>query len=191
MLIQQLIVHDYAVVEDFIPGEIIAQLHSTILSRLAKGQMKQAGIGQQQSFQKNPDIRKDLISWIEEKNAGAGEKYFLDHIRNFANYLNQTCYTGINAIECHYAYYDTGSFYKRHRDQFRSDSGRRYSLVTYLNQDWSPADGGQLVLYPEGREILIEPLGGRAVFFKSDAIEHEVLAATKPRLSIAGWLKSA
>lgn len=31
----------------------------------------------------------------------------------------QNCYTGINAYEFHYAVYEEGSFYKRHRDQFK------------------------------------------------------------------------
>jgi SM-20-related protein len=92
-------------------------------------------------------------------------------------------------MECHYAYYDTGSFYKKHIDQFRSDSGRKYSMVLYLNENWQPHMGGQLVLYAD-QDVQIDPLGGRMVFFKSDKIAHEVLLSNAPRLSIAGWLKT-
>ena len=62
-------------------------------------------------------------------------------------------------------------------------------MVTYLNDDWKLEDGGELVLYFEEGERIIHPEGGKVVFFKSDEIEHEVKAARRDRLSIAGWLK--
>jgi len=63
--------------------------------------------------------------------------------------------------------------------------------VTYLNDDWQLTDGGKLSLYLADQEIDVFPLGGRSIFFKSDETEHEVHpSANRPRLSIAGWLKS-
>jgi SM-20-related protein len=146
-MIQQLMEQHYAVADDFIPREVMIQLNEILYHRLNNGLMKQAGIGQQKDFQRNMEIRRDLISWIDNDTENETERFLVNHIWDFVNYLNETCYTGLNAIECHYAYYDTGSFYKKHRDQFKSDSGRKYSLVTYLNQTWSDTDGGQLVLY--------------------------------------------
>jgi SM-20-related protein len=32
------------------------------------------------------------------------------------------------------------------------------------------------------------PMAGRLVIFRSDEIEHEVLPATRERLSITGWI---
>jgi SM-20-related protein len=107
----------------------------------------------------------------------------------FIDYLNQTCYTGINDFEFHYAFYEAGSFYQRHLDQFRADLGRKFSLVTYLNDNWSDDDGGKLSLYLQDRDVSIFPYGGRSVFFKSDEVEHEVHLAGRSRISIAGWLK--
>jgi SM-20-related protein len=107
----------------------------------------------------------------------------------FLRYLNLTCYTGLNTGEFHYAWYDIGSFYKKHLDQFRTDSGRKYSIVVYLNENWTDEDGGQLLLYIGGKTIRINPEGGRIVFFESDKIEHEVLSSKRPRMSVTGWLK--
>lgn len=95
-------------------------------------------------------------------------------------------------MEFHYARYDLGSFYKRHLDQFKSHRGRKYSLVIYLNEEWKEEDGGNLRLYLENDRVEdVYPVGGRAVFFKSDELEHEVMPAPeRSRLSVAGWLKS-
>jgi len=67
-----------------------------------------------------------------------------------------------------------------------------FSLVLYLNDAWQETDGGQLRVYPlhypEGVDVF--PQGGRAVFFRSDQLEHEVIPAPKrERMSITGWFK--
>ena len=101
------------------------------------------------------------------------------------------CFTTIKTFEGHYANYESGSYYKRHIDQFKSEKGRKYSIVLYLNKDWKDVDGGIISLYPQGEaQIDISPLGGRMVFFRSDEMEHEVHASfTRDRRSIACWLK--
>lgn len=188
-LIQQLLENGFAIADDFLPVDLVTALRQRIFHLLDTGQMKPAGIGRENQFQKNEEIRRDLISWIEPSVAVGIEKEFLQLIQSFVDYLNQTCYTGLNGFEFHYAFYDTGSFYKRHIDQFKSNSGRKYSVVIYLNENWKEEDGGQLVLYKDGNAIKISPDAGRIVFFESDKIEHEVLQANRPRMSVTGWLK--
>jgi len=77
-------------------------------------------------------------------------------------------------------------------DQFKSEKGRKFSIVLYLNHDWKAEDGGTLSLYPtKGDQREISPLEGRIVFFRSDEMEHEVYPSfTRERNSIAGWLKN-
>lgn len=189
-LVQQLMAHDFAVRDHFLSEELTASLWVNLQIHLDRNEMKKAGVGKQQLHQLNTDIRRDLICWIEDSSKDPAEKELLHHIRSFIQYLNETCYTGIRNFECHYAWYDKGSFYKKHLDQFKSDQGRKFSLVIYLNENWDERDGGELVLYlPSGRTSIL-PVGGRAVFFKSDLIEHEVLESFRPRMSIAGWLKN-
>lgn len=189
-MIGGLIDHHHGTMEGFIQPLLVAALRSDLLEKFEQGAMQSAGVGQHHHFERNNAVRGDVIYWLEKHN-NAVQCEFLERIDDFIAYLNRTCYAGIRGYEFHYALYDTGSFYKRHLDQFKTDSGRKYSIVTYLNaDDWAPGDGGQLVLFPEGQLPLeIQPNSGNAVFFRSDEIEHEVKPAGRVRLSIAGWLK--
>lgn len=190
-LIEGVMEHQFTSVPDFLSTELVAGLRTNLQFRLHNGKMHPAGIGRAIGHQTDASVRGDLISWLDDQPEDPFEKEFLASIQDFMQYLNQTCYTGLNAMEFHYAIYGPGSFYKRHKDQFRSDSGRRYSMVTYLNEDWLPIDGGALVLYPEKEgEVIFFPEGGRMTFFKSDVVEHEVLPTLRPRMSLTGWLKS-
>ena len=190
-LIDGLTADGFGLSDQFLSPEILAGLRAQLLDHHAGGGMSPAGIGQQQDFQRDATVRRDVIRWIEEDSRQPEEAWLNAKLDRFMAYLNRTCFTGLREREFHYAYYGPGSFYKRHIDQFRGDRGRKFSLVIYLNEAWTPTDGGQIALYlPEGpREVF--PLGGRAVFFRSDELEHEVKASPERfRLSIAGWLKN-
>ena len=151
--------------------------------------LSNAGIGNDAVQDSQQKMRGDKIYWMDKSHDNIHEKEFLLLIDNFIERLNSTCYTGINAYEFHYAVYEEGSFYKKHRDQFRNDSNRKYSLITYLNENWLEEDGGQLLLYQDGSTQKILPRSQTAVFFKSDEMEHEVALANRTRMSISGWLK--
>lgn len=188
-LIDGVMEHHFGTAEHFVPPALVAALRGHLLENFESGRMKPAGIGRQVSYEQNQAVRGDVIYWLEKEH-NAAERAFLEHIEAFIAYLNRTCFTGINACEFHYALYPAGHFYKRHRDQFKSDLGRKFSLVLYLNEHWTPEDDGRLVLYPEKQPpIGVLPDGGRTVFFRADELEHEVLPANRPRMSIAGWLK--
>lgn len=49
-------------------------------------------------------------------------------------------------------------------------------------------DGGDLVIYKEDQEIVVEPIAKRLLLFKSDLIENEALRTNVPRYSLTGWL---
>jgi len=148
------------------------------------------GIGNEAVRDETQLTRGDTIYWMDKSHDNAFEQEFLQKVEDFILYLNSTCYTGLNSHEFHYAVYESGTFYKRHKDQFRNDSNRRYSLINYLNKDWQDEDGGQLMVYPDEGMQKIQPHAQTAVFFKSDEMEHEVKLANKSRMSITGWLKS-
>ncbi|MEZ4773911.1 MAG: 2OG-Fe(II) oxygenase [Bacteroidia bacterium] len=188
-LVQGILDQGYGMVDHFIDPSTVVSLRSHLLERYKKGQMHEAGVGNRNVLHRNKSVRSDLISWIDDETANETERKFLRQVKDFVQYLNYTCYTGIRSFEFHYALYQEGSFYRRHKDQFRSDSGRIFSLITYLNEDWQDDDGGQLVLYTE-KEEKISPIGGRSVFFRAHEIEHEVLEAKRTRMSITGWLKN-
>ena len=62
------------------------------------------------------------------------------------------------------------------------------SLVSYLNTDWTPAEGGALRLHMTDGAIDVLPQEHTTVCFLSE-IEHEVLPAVRERLSIAAWFR--
>lgn len=177
--------------EHFLSRELAGLLQQNLLNLDLDKKMFSAGIGN--SVVKDHDQKKrgDKIYWIDKKNKDINELAFLDHVENFIDYLNRTCYTGINSYEFHYALYETGSQYRRHKDQFQNNQDRKYSLINYLNTDWVEKDGGELIIYHDGKSQKILPTMQKAVFFKSNELEHEVSIASRPRMSITGWLKKS
>lgn len=194
-VIDGILTDGYGVADDFLTPSEVTALAGQLRHHQDAGQFREAGIGNQQVTIENT-IRGDEILWLNEASATAEETAFLGRIGEFMQYVNQTCYLGLRECEFHYALYPTGTFYKRHLDQFRTDSRRKLSVICYLNPDWQPTDGGQLTLYLPNtngteRTETILPVGGRLVCFESAQLEHEVLPATRERLSLTGWLKTA
>src|SRR5690606_19417075 len=101
---------------------------------------------------------------------------------------NQSLFLSLKDYEVHMTVYPPGAFYKRHLDQFSREDHRKLSVICYLNHDWLPDYGGQLRMWLSDKAIDVLPVSGRLVCFRSDLIEHEVLPATLPRLSITGWI---
>ena len=193
-LIDGILTDGYGVMDGFLSPVDVAALAVCLRNRREAGQFRLAGTGNQRVTVETA-IRGDEILWLDEATATPDELTFLHRISEFVQYVNQTCYLGLRDSEFHYALYPTGTFYKRHLDRFRSDSRRKLSIVCYLNVDWQEADGGQLTLYlpdADGQErpVAIAPVGGRLVCFDSGQLEHEVLPATRERLSVTGWLKT-
>ena len=191
-LIQGLIDRRYGSCNDFIlPSTITGLLANIELLKLAR-QLETAGIGNNGLYQKNEGIRGDKINWIDEFSKNQFEHIYLQKVKNLIAYLNKTCFTSINSFESHYAHYEVNTFYKRHLDQFKTENGRQFSIVLYLNENWLETDAGNLQLHPTPSESIdILPIGGRIVLFKSEDMEHEVKPSnTRERNSIAAWLKN-
>ena len=189
-LINGLMDKGFGCCDSFLDTTVLEGLRANLLRHYEKGEMQPAGVGRKFDYAKNTEVRGDVIRWIEPKTDNPHERAFLYKLERFIHHLNDTCYTGINGYEFHYAYYSAGSFYKKHLDRFKSDRGREFSFVLYLNEDWQEENKGTLTLYLENEELSISPVAGRVVFFRSDQTEHEVQASVdRPRLSIAGWLK--
>jgi len=191
-LVQGLIENKYGCCDDFVSPSTLAGLNTSLQALIVADKMKAAGLGNKHDLHLDSLIRGDKIYWIDDQSIDQYEEIYLNKIRSFISYLNSSCFTSINSFECHYARYEQMSFYKRHIDQFKTEKGRKYSIVLYLNENWQEEDGGLLSLYPNGdNKIDIAPIAGRIVFFRSDEMEHEVHPSfTRDRRSIAGWLKN-
>ena len=175
----------------FLNPSLTIQLRKRLELLHMQDELAPAGIGRGISRAYDMQIRSDKIYWIDKTSTDPYELEYVNIVEEFIAYLNETCYTGINDYELHYALYEPGSFYKRHLDQFKNNPGRKFSFITYLNEDWQEEQGGHLAVYPNGGidSTLILPTGGKCAFFKSDELEHDVRPAIRARMSIAGWLK--
>ena len=189
MLIDSYLENNIGIDVNFLHKKLSAGLQQNILQLQKDDMLSMAGIGNDAIQDTQQKMRGDKIYWMDKSHSNVHEQEFLMLIDNFIERLNNTCYTGINAYEFHYAVYEEGSFYKKHRDQFNNDSDRKYSLVSYLNENWLEEDGGQLMIYQDDSTQKISPRSQTAVFFKSDEMEHEVMRANRTRMSISGWLK--
>ncbi len=189
-LIDSFIDNKVGIAENFLSGTLASNLTENLTSLYQNKQLQNAGTGNAALVAHNKLIRGDIIYWLDRKHNNQYENDFFDLMDSFVSYLNSTCYTGITGYEFHYTLYETGSFYKKHLDQFRNNDSRQYSMIMYLNKDWQKADGGELCIhFNENRLQNISPENGKMVFFKSSELEHEVLLTNKPRMSITGWLK--
>jgi SM-20-related protein len=173
----------------FLTPELAKHLQRNLEQLDQENKMFSAGIGNNLIKDHHQKQRGDKIYWLDKKNKDIHELAFLEEVENFIEYLNKTCYTGINAYEFHYALYETGSYYHRHKDQFKNNQDRKYTLINYLNDDWQEADGGALLVYQDDQTETILPTIQKAIFFQSSELEHEVAIAHRPRMSISGWLK--
>lgn len=189
LLIDSYLDNNIGIDTSFLTERLSKGLQQNIQQLLDDNLMTVAGIGNDNVKDSEQKMRGDTIYWMDKKHDNIFEQEFLHLAEDFIERLNSTCYTGINSYEFHYAVYEEGSFYKRHRDQFRNDSDRKYSLINYLNEDWKETDGGQLLIYQDSGTQSISPQSQTAVFFKSDEMEHEVSLANRRRMSISGWLK--
>ncbi|MBN9285289.1 MULTISPECIES: 2OG-Fe(II) oxygenase [unclassified Flavobacterium] len=194
-IIDDLLQQQYSIADDFFSDNEVIALRESLLQKYEEDNFKKSAIGNLSNEKIIDAVRGDFILWLNEEESNAAEKAFFNKINDFVQYLNRTCFMGIQNQEFHYALYPEGTFYKRHLDTFQNDSRRKLSMVCYLNeQNWQPDYGGELAIYKDnnGVEVTenIYPVKGRMVIFESQLLEHEVKPVKQPRLSITGWLKT-
>lgn len=186
-IVDDLVEHGFSVRENGVPDFVVNALCQGV-AMLPARQFKKAGVGRAQDYQTKAAIRGDNICWIE----GASEEgaTWLRWCEALRVYINRTLYLGLFSFESHYASYPPGAFYKRHLDAFKGQSNRKLSVIVYLNDNWHPDEGGELVIYSPSQGLplsRVAPKRGTIVTFLSDVFPHEVLTAKKTRHSVAGW----
>lgn len=174
-----------AVLPDTLAGDLLAHLKS-----LDEARFSRAGIGRESDYQLNKFVRTDTIHWLNGTHPTTAA--YFDWIEQLRLALNRRLYLGLFDYECHYAVYPAGAFYRKHYDAFRGNNTRVVSTILYLNPDWSPGDGGELLLYTPSTDAIlakVEPCFGRMVIFLSEDFPHEVLPVAAPRYSLTGWFR--
>ena len=178
----------YAVIDDLLSHKEVKNILNLKEFQSGSEFFKKAGIGKNQNHHINESVRGDYIFWID-KNAASDElKVYLSRLGDLIQFLNESLFLSLKDCEVHMTSYPPGSFYKRHLDQFNRDDHRKLSVICYLNDNWNADEGGQLRMFLADKIVDVLPTAGRLVCFRSDQIEHEVLPATRTRLSLTGWI---
>ncbi|MGS0743566.1 2OG-Fe(II) oxygenase [Glaciimonas sp. GG7] len=183
-----LIVRGWSYQADFLPADLVLALAAECRMRADQGVLVPAGVGRGAGVAVNAGVRGDSIAWLDAGYSAACDRY-LGIMETLREALNQTLYLGLEEYETHFAQYPPGAFYQKHIDRFRDNDRRTVSVVLYLNQGWLPEHGGALRLHMDGQHQDILPLAGSLALFLSADMPHEVLPATRERLSLTGWFK--
>lgn len=153
-----------------------------------------AGVGPRTNLRFRPEIRSDFVCWLDPFQLTEAQNYYWSQLEQIRLVLNKNLFLGLFEFEGHLTLYPPGSYYRKHLDQFNYAKQRTVSSILYLNTDWTEKDGGQLRMYfpdpLEHQELDIFPHFGTQVFFLSHQFYHEVLPATRNRLSLTGWFRT-
>ena len=181
----------WCVVPGFLPAEAISALREECLTQHRAGAFHPAGVGRGQADVRG-EIRGDHVLWVDDRMAGPNLRPVLHLFEELRQVVNRELQLGLFDLEMHFAVYPVGAGYQRHLDRFRDDDRRTLTIILYLNPpDWSVADGGQLLFWPDPEVIplVILPTGGTLVSFLSDRFWHEVTPANRERVSLTGWFR--
>ena len=179
----------FALTDELFDLRLSGELAAEAQALFEHGALREAQIGKGTEQQRLNSVRGDRIRWLQKENLTTAQQQYWESIDGLRMFLSEYFRMSLPWFESHLATYPPGTFYQRHLDQFRETTNRVFSMILYLNKDWQPAHGGQLRLYLEDRIIDVEPWLGQFICFRSDLIEHEVLATTQNRYSITGWMR--
>lgn len=183
----------WCVMPGFIPDADIDRLRSLARQQHAAESYRPAGIGKGGNHAVNREIRSDLICWIDPDD-GDYRELCGERFEKLRLAVNEQMYLCLFDLETHFALYRPGAFYGRHLDQFHRGGRRKLTVILYLNREWQPEDGGELLLYtdrdPASAPVRVLPHGGTLVCFMSELFPHEVLPARRDRLSLTGWYRT-
>ncbi len=197
LAIDSLSTQGYSIVPDFFDPTTTAALAARAYALKEAQQLSPASTGKQTKL--DPSIRGDRTYWLSASSDNQAEQAYLQRMQQLKEALNRDLYLGLDTLECHFALYPVGTFYKKHLDQFKTNhhqqgATRQVSCILYLNKQWQATDGGELRLYLDEQNqenfLDIAPIGGTLVLFLSSRFYHEVLPAKRERLSLTGWFKT-
>ena len=194
-VIDDLTENGYAICEGFLPALIIKALADMAEKRFINGEMLAAKTGKAAHVQQTI-FRHDSIYWLDEHSPNTATQAYFAQIALLKTALNQQLFMNLHDMETHLAAYPIGGVYLKHLDQLKQTTDaptqvRQLSSVLYLNDNWQAHEGGELRLHlNESEHLDISPTAGKLVLFLSSQFWHEVLPATRNRISLTGWFRS-
>ncbi len=191
--IAQLAGQGWCVLPSFLPDDLVLQLAKNAQALYELGQLRPAATGQGAQREVRAGLRDDAIAWLGEISDSPAQREYLARMEDLRLAANRELQLGLFDLEAHFARYPAGARYQKHLDVFQQDSQRTLSVICYLNADWHASEGGQLRIYLDrngsGESVDILPEGGTLACFLSHRFVHEVLPATRTRLSLTGWFR--
>lgn len=183
----------YAITDGLIDRPLAESLRQEAGTLHADGVFRPADVGGGRSRERRVATRTDHIHWLDVA-ASNVQQAFLGAMESLRQAINQRLLLGLFDLECHYACYAPGGFYRTHLDRLQHDDRRALSAVFYLNDAWTADDGGALRIYlgdvPGGDYRDVLPCLGTLALFLSDRYWHEVLPARRPRFAVTGWFRT-
>ncbi|MDX8387529.1 MAG: 2OG-Fe(II) oxygenase [Ghiorsea sp.] len=184
-----------SVYDGFIAPLLVNSMALEARELLQNGEFRPARVGRGTSMQLRPEIRSDHIHWLDSEKPSAIQKpYFLD-LELLRQHINRSLFLGLFEYEGHFALYPPGASYEIHYDRFIGARERVVTCILYLNHDWQEEEGGALKVHQGTEEsklllpMQVLPQAGRLITFISDQFPHEVLPASRDRLSLTGWFR--
>lgn len=175
-----------------VPQSACRDLRAVLEERYADCAFRSAEIGQGKERMQRPDVRSDSIHWLEKDDPRLPVQAWLKEVEDLRLILNEAFFLSVNEYNGHFACYEVGASYEKHRDRFRGKATRVLSVILFLNEDWDQDDDGELLVYdlidPSILTATIKPEQGTIVIFESETILHEVRRTKRRRLSLSGWL---
>lgn len=188
-LSDDLITHGWSQHNLFLTQELNAHLAAECWYMHVTDQLRAAQVGSRTQHSLQTQLRSDQIAWLEAGQSTACDIY-LGMMEQLRLSLNQSLFLGLDHYESHFSFYAPGASYRKHLDRFQNDDARTISVVIYLNEDWQVEQGGALRLHPHLLPTHdIAPIASRMVVFLSSEMLHEVLPATRDRMSLTGWFR--
>jgi len=189
-IVEAIAANGLAVLRHAVADPLVAGLRDAARARDAAGEFRAAGVGRAAARVERPQIRGDRIRWLDAEGARPAESALFALLERLRLDVNEALFLGLLEFEGHYAIYPPGAGYARHVDRFRDDDARVLTLILYLNEAWTPAQGGALrIVQDDGAARDVLPEGGTLVAFLADRFPHEVLPATRERLAFTGWYR--
>ena len=194
-IVDDLSKNGYAICERFLPAQIIKALADMAEKHFMAGEMLIAKTGKATNSQQTI-FRHDSIYWLDEHSQNSFTQAYFAQIAHLKTALNQQLFMNLHDIEALLAVYPLGGVYLKHLDQLKQINDaptpvRQLSSVLYLNDNWQTHECGELRLHLNSQEYIdILPTAGRLVLFLSAEFWHEVLPATRNRISLTGWFRS-
>lgn len=175
-----------------VPAAIPEPARKALRDDLHASSLRPASIGPANAAQRNTLVRSDSIAWMD--GSTSAQQGWLAAMERLRCAINRELFLGLFDYESHYAQYQPGQFYRRHRDAFAGSTvahSRVLSTICYLNDGWRSGDAGELVIFDNAEVPLLRvaPTAGTLVVFLSEQFPHEVLPAMTERCSIAGWFR--